>query len=132
MKCLNIHTARYQDKLSYFAAELEGEGICVARKTSAHIRITLNKTCFAYILEALLLLLFEIALTENPVYRHSSRLRELAFGLHESEKSGLEEFIRTTNTLNLEGYVLFRMEKCRIKLDLLLYKVMKKINSSNH
>jgi len=86
---------------------------------------------------SLMHLLHKIALAENPVYRHSPKLRELADGLLTTDTfaqtlAQLKVFIKSSKEINLDGYVIFRMEAYRTKLDMMLYNIVKKINLNRY
>ena len=86
--------------------------------------------------EQLLKLLMDITENENPVYKHSAKLRKMARELRHSptfshELKLLKEFISCGKELNIEGYVTFRMCEFREKLDLMVYSLVKKIKFSN-
>ena len=99
-----------------------------------------------YILEApatealarsLMHVLHKIALAQNPVYRHSPKLRDLADGILNTDTfaralAQLKAFLKSSKEINLEGYATFRMEAYRAKLDMMLYTIMKKINLGRH
>ncbi|MCL2501038.1 MAG: putative sporulation protein YtxC [Defluviitaleaceae bacterium] len=78
-------------------------------------------------------LLEEAALYENPVYRHSPKMRRLTRELRNTplfadETEKLRRFLRTNKRLHIEGYVAFRMGKYREALDMLSYRLIKKLN----
>ncbi|MCL1863317.1 MAG: hypothetical protein FWF78_07115 [Defluviitaleaceae bacterium] len=82
--------------------------------------------------EMLLGLLLEVAESENPMYKHSSKLREMAKNLkgtplYGRELNHLKKYVNTNTELHLEGYVTFRMEELKGKLDLMVYSLVKKI-----
>jgi len=85
------------------------------------------------IIGELLLMLQNIVMFENAVYRYSPKLRDLAGGINNTElylheMRQLKSFIKTNKDICLEGYTAFRMQEYREKLDELLYSIMKKIN----
>jgi len=86
---------------------------------------------------SLMHVLHKIALAQNPVYRHSHKLRDMADGIlntdtHAHALTQLKTFLKSNNAINLEGYVTFRMENYRAKLYMMLYSIVKKINLSKH
>jgi len=136
MKRLAIHTCKYKHELINFAKCVSNTHICTIQNTSNGINIAWENSTTGSILEELLLLLQNIAMHENNVYRYSPKLRDLASGirntdLHIQEYEQLKAFIKTNKLLNLEGYVAFRMEPYKEKLDTILYTIVKKINLFN-
>ena len=132
MKRIAIHTKKYIAELDDFTHSVRN--ICTVNNRNKYIWESSATNIF---IEALMLLLHTIALLENPVYRHSPKLRDLAEGLlntntYEHEKTILTAFVKTNKELCLEGYVTFRMEAYHEKLDMMLYTIVKKINSNKH
>ncbi|MCL1883371.1 MAG: putative sporulation protein YtxC [Defluviitaleaceae bacterium] len=139
MKRFSLYTVKYENVLREFAA-----------RTSAAEIIYINKNCknqegFALYFsvkerelfcEMLLGFLMDIAEGENPIYKHSARLRGMAGELRESpifgrELNQLREFFTNSRELNIEGYVTFRMCEFREKLDMMIYSLVKKIKFGN-
>jgi len=80
----------------------------------------------------LIALLIDIALEENPVYRHSQKLRDMAYdlrdtALHRKLAGDLTRFLTRARDLHLEGYLNFRMAEYREKLDMMSYSLIKKM-----
>jgi hypothetical protein len=48
--------------------------------------------------------------------------------LYKNETDNLRRFLRTNKCIHVEGYVKFRMEKYSEMLDLLSYRLIKKLN----
>jgi hypothetical protein len=83
--------------------------------------------------QALMGLLEEVAILENAVYRYSSKMRALAKELRKTpmyinELERLKGFLRTNGSLHVEGYAAFRMGKYNEALDMLSYRLIKKMN----
>jgi len=77
-------------------------------------------------------LITEIALLENPVYKYSAKLRDMAKDLrgtpiYNEGLIALSHFLKHSRLLHLEGYVAFRMSEYREKLDFMSYSLIKKM-----
>jgi len=134
MKRTIIHTSKYKTELAHFA---QSATFCTVKNLQTHMQFIWESPAAKIFAQALMLLLHKIAMAENPVYRHSPKLRDLADGLlstdtHTQALAELTAFLKANKEINLEGYVIFRMEEYRAKLDMLLYTIMKKINLSKH
>ncbi|MCL2199441.1 MAG: hypothetical protein FWB80_11000 [Defluviitaleaceae bacterium] len=82
--------------------------------------------------EMLLGLLLEVTESENPMYKHSARLREMAKNIKSTPLYGrelrlLKKYVAANKELHMEGYVTFRMEELKGKLDMMVYSLVKKI-----
>jgi len=80
-------------------------------------------------------LLCEAAMRENAVYRHAPKLRLLARGLRETpryraEEQALKRFLRDNERLHMDGYVRFRMGWYAEMLDMLSYRLIKKLRAT--
>ncbi|MCL2605228.1 MAG: hypothetical protein FWD90_12175 [Defluviitaleaceae bacterium] len=78
-------------------------------------------------------ILEEAAIMENPVYHYSPKMRLLARELRKTplyayEQERLQRFLRTNGYLHVEGYAVFRMGKYNEALDMLSYRLIKKLN----
>ncbi|MCL1877683.1 MAG: hypothetical protein FWF80_02380 [Defluviitaleaceae bacterium] len=135
MKQFTIHTARHEVLLKDFAARVAAEEIIYINKVSkTRTECSLK---FAVVRREpfcgrLLALLADIAALENPVYRHSAKLCEMAISLRKTplykrELRLLREFFLQNEDLNIEGYTTFRMCEFREKLDAMIYTLVKKI-----
>ena len=132
MQRITLHTSNYKQELIDFVQALQKQGLISVKNNNT---LMWEKAETSSLCEELLLLLQHIAMQENPVYRHSPKLKDLAEGLrktelHIHERIQLAEFTRHNKELNLEGYVLFRMGAYRERLDLILYTIVKKINAA--
>jgi len=83
---------------------------------------------------ALLHVIYSIVIRQNPVYKNSPKLQELATGLNDTpqytyDQARLVAFIKTHTELYFDGYITFCMDDYRAQLDMILYKIVKKINS---
>jgi len=83
--------------------------------------------------DTLLQIIYKITIRQNPVYLNSPKLQELATCINETpqytnDKTRLVAFVSTHTELNLDGYITFCMDDYRAQLDLILYKLVKKIN----
>jgi len=131
MKRLTIHTHNYKNELINFIKNLTQNNLCnISIATSYAVKLTYTNS--KDFIATLLSLLYTIAMQENPVYRYSPKLKNLAASLqnpelHNTELKRLENFIKSNKELNLEGYVTFRMENYSAKLDMILYEIIKKI-----
>ena len=111
----------------------EARGLAARMAAKKGVKIAWKAAQGGGVAEALLVMLEEIAVLENPVYRHSPKLRALADGLrgtplHQRELVRLREFLKTASSLNIEGYITFRMVEYREKLDMVAYTLIKKMN----
>jgi len=132
MPRITLHTSNYRHELINFAQELKKRKLCAIKNEAtlvweSYLTNQINKEILHF--------LQYVAMMANPVYRHSPTLQDLAEGLrntdvHTYELEELENFLRKNKELNLEGYVTFRMEAYRIKLDEMLYTIVKKINTA--
>ena len=140
MKQLNIHTTKYENELRNFAAKaVEAGTISIKHSKLNEKRRLFELTCmclnYKALPGALTELLMDIAEAENAVYRHSSKLRAMAqevrkTPIYTSEVKRMRTFLAENKALHLEGYVTFRMEEYREKLDMMIYTLVKKIKFS--
>ena len=137
MKQLTICTHKYIQLLEDFAARVKDSSPLTIRRCGEiidgrfSVDCLINPTDLIFIQE-LMALLTDIALRENPVYKHSPKLRLLAedlrtTALYHSLIGGLIRFLKHSRDLHLEGYVAFRMTEYRHKLDILSYSLIKKM-----
>ena len=82
---------------------------------------------------ALMPLLTTAAQNENPVYRGSRAMRDVANALHktpmfERQTKALARFLQYEGSIHIEGYARFRMSEYSESLDLLSYRLIKKLN----
>ena len=136
MKKLTIKTQLYSRQVEDFVARLPRncEFICKYSGWKGNI-FTIN--CLydpvnVTFVSELATLLTDIALYENPVFRHSPKLQDLARDLKDTEVyasllKSLEQYIKQNQVLNIEGYIIFRMSKYREKLDMMSYSLIKKM-----
>jgi len=139
MKRITIHTTSHKSKLLTFAKNAAERNLCIIEKKyhtgDYSVKLTWETSATSAFIQALILLLYDIATHENPIYRHSPKLRDLAEGLqgtplHKCDTEQLKAFLRTNKDLHIDGYAAFRMETYRANLDMMLYKIIKKINST--
>ena len=136
MKKLVIKTQLYNRQLEGFAARFTRDCEFVCRFSNWHggiftINCIYDPTQDSFLNE-LVTLLTDIALYENPVFRHSSKLQDMAKDLKDTEvydslRESLGIYIKQNSNLNLEGYINFRMSKYREKLDMMSYSLIKKM-----
>lgn len=130
MKQLTIFTRNYCHLLEKFAHEKCTYKTCLrGGMFSVSIRFIITDSP---VIEALLTLLTDIALQENPIFKHSPKLQDMAGDLRNTQvfsnlKRSLLRFIKHNNSLHLEGYVAFRMAEYREKLDIMSYSLIKKM-----
>jgi len=132
MAKLTISTHRYRHILESFASRPDIGGQITRRKGllfSVNCLYLHNDINFT---ERLMALITEIALLENPVYKYSAKLRDMAKDLQGTPlyTQGLSElsyFLKHSRLLHLEGYAAFRMSKYREKLDIMSYSLIKKM-----
>jgi len=133
MKRLTVHTYCYEKNLREFAKRMDIATVKWKRKKN------MFSMCFTWenidngqMIEQLAVFLQEIAILENPIYKHSPKLREMAQDLrdtpiYKNEVKRLKLFLKSSQTLNLEGYITFRMGEYRHKLDMISYQAIKKL-----
>jgi len=136
MKQLTIYTRRYSQLLEDFAARATASGwINASRAAVASGVLTVYcqyesvKPAFS---RGLMNLLADIVVQENPIYQHSSKLKDLADDLRKTPLyytglRGLTRYVKHNRALHLEGYVTFRMSDYREKLDMMSYSLIKKL-----
>ena len=83
-------------------------------------------------LEALARLLERIVILRHPIYGHSPKLIEMALELkpqaiQQANVKELEQYFSENTTLYLEGYAAFRMSDFSNKLDMMMYRIIKKM-----
>ncbi|MCL2363065.1 MAG: putative sporulation protein YtxC [Defluviitaleaceae bacterium] len=110
MKRVTLHTEHYIPLLREFAQSW-GRGAWVAD---------------------IMRLLAEVAMRENAIYAHAPRMREFAQSLSDApmyrrEAAQLKRFLHDNDRLHLEGYVRFRMRAYAEMLDMLSYRLIKKL-----
>ncbi|MCL1842850.1 MAG: hypothetical protein FWF79_03480 [Defluviitaleaceae bacterium] len=131
-----IFTVKYEKKLLEFAAKATAEELMqvnfskkVKRDTYALAFSLAKREAFC---TSLMDFLMDIAVEENPVYAHSSKLRDMAQDLRNTqiyarELRRLRGFFLGSREVHIDGYVTFRMGEFREKLDHMIYKLVKKI-----
>ena len=138
MKQLNIYTTKYENELRDFAQKATEAGtIEIKHSGEKRGQFELGVVCVdrKNLPTALTALLMDIAEAENPVYRHSSKLRVMVQSvrnspIHSREVKRMQSFLTENKTLHLEGYATFRMGEYRDKLDMMIYTLIKKIKFS--
>ena len=139
MSRLNISTYKYPQLLDDFAAEAEKNGWLAIRHTGREAgRFYINCSYDRgqpVLANGLMALLTQVAIEENPVYQHSSKLRDMARDLPSPYEPGLVNlrvYLQHSDKLHLEGYVAFRMGEYREKLDMMSYSLIKKLKLIRH
>ena len=137
MKRTNLHPGKYHTQLNELVSNLTKKNLCAIKIYLSYVQIIWESTALDTIAQELMEMLYCVAMEENPVYRHSPKLRDIALGLinsdlHKQEQEKLKQFIKSNKDFNIEGYVIFRMEEHHKKLDMMLYSIMKKINSTKY
>jgi len=137
MKRINIYPGKYQAELNDLINNVTKQSFCTVKIYDSYIQLIWENPATDNVVYTLMLMLFRVVMFENPIYRHSPRLRDLAWGLidtdlHKTEEEKLKQFLKSHKELNIEGYVVFRMELHQEKLDMMLYSIVKKINSSKY
>jgi len=134
MKRTIIHTSKYKTELAQFA---QSATFCTVKNFQTHTQFIWENSATPIFAHSLMHLLHIISMAENPVYRYSPKLRDLANGLLDTDTytqalAELASFLKANKEINLDGYATFRMEEYRAKLDMMLYTIMKKINLSKY
>ena len=135
MKRLTIYTQQYENLLRDFAKGLDIFDVKFVRHGKNRLFcmcLTWENETNALAIDRLAAFLQDVAALENPVYRYSIKMREMAKALQETsahsvETKRLKAFLRGSRVLNLEGYITFRMSEYRHKLDIMSYRAIKKI-----
>ena len=136
MKRLTISTYKYNQLLDDFATDGEKNGWLIIQGAGARAKVFFKSCRYCHIQpafgEGLMALLTHIAMQENPVFRHSPKLQEMANDLrstpvYTAALKNLTRYLKRNNTLHLEGYVAFRMGEYREKLDMMSYSLIKKL-----
>ena len=136
MKRLTIYTKQHEYILREFAREIGTASVDWAKWRDNDrlfgVCITWENAMHGSIVEKLAVFLQDIAALENPIYKHSPKLREIAKRLqstpaHSREVKRLKSFLKNSRTLNIEGYIAFRMSEFRHQLDIMSYRVIKKL-----
>ncbi|MCL2839182.1 MAG: hypothetical protein FWE05_00280 [Defluviitaleaceae bacterium] len=140
MRQLHIYTTKYEKELRNFAAQAMATGTiaikdiktCENRKVFELKLMNMDEKNLPNALTALLMDIVEI---ENPVYKHSPRLRKMAqtarnSSIYKREVQRMKTFLEENKALHLEGYATFRLSEYREKLDTMIYQLVKKIKFS--
>lgn len=135
MKTLRIYTRAYAEILKTFLnARGDGASFKVQEERQSQSELYAVRCAYEgeFPAEALTALLEEIAVLENPVYRHSAKLKTLALDLchtdiHALNVRRLTAYLKENRVLQVEGYVTFRMAEYREKLDLMMYSLIKRL-----
>jgi hypothetical protein len=125
MQTLTLFTQAHRRELHIFTSPIVERS---ARETAAFL-------CVAYPwkaldISALTSFLERVAVYRHPVYSRSPRLAELALNraeVHEANVRKLSEYLDTHTSLNIEGYITFRMAEYHYKLDIIMYGIIKKL-----
>jgi len=145
MKHIAIYTIRYKNELENFMTNAKKNNFCITNKKQDTSNVIPSKaSCFFMklaweksvadkITQELIHMLYHIVTNENPVYKYSPKLKDLSTSLHntpqyENDVEQLKSFLHSSKELNIDGYVTFRMDEYKEKLDMMLYKIVKKIN----
>ena len=130
MKRLTMHTGCYEQDLIDFVQGVGFVDIKWQRKkeTFSICLIWENENNNLFI-SMLAQFLQELIVKESPVYKHSPKLSSVALKTtYEEEKKRIKQFLKNSQTLNIEGYITFRMSEFRHKLDIISYKLIKKLD----
>ena len=128
MRTLSIHTEKHRDMLTRFFP-VDGEQVfeCGSRNGTDYIYASNQRSTRLKLQN----LLEHILLKENPaigeVDKVISSVSEMVFsptrGLMQTR---LEEFLKETGTINIEGYINFRLGEYAERLNAILYSIVKK------
>ena len=128
MEYLTIHTATAGDKLENLLAAARSceRGERDGRYSGTVRTADINKTAFFDILQ-------DVALDTNTVIRNSPKLRRLVLAamplsVITRQERMLDCYIRENDSIDIEGYVKFRMCEFNNHVNFLLYKIIKKAN----
>ena len=126
MKKLTIYTANHESYVKNFVAGID----IIKTEHKKPLCITWQNENHNQVVSHLATLLQQLAAKENPIYKSLPKMMELAKNLstqNEEEAKRLKYFLKTSRRLNIEGYITFRMSDYRHKLDILGYRVIKKL-----
>jgi hypothetical protein len=138
MKRFLLHTVKHKAALIDFAEKVAADEVIYIKNTgnpdgAVFYFAIAEREAFC---ETLLHLLCDIAEAENPIYKHSAKLRQMAHDLRKTPLFGselrlLSEFVSTGKEIHLDGYVTFRMGEFKEKLDMMVYSLVKKLKFGN-
>ena len=135
MKQLTITTSQYSQQLKDFAQKAEALGQLSHIRTNCigkQFTINCQYGSVQNIVDDIIILLTNIAINENPIYKNSPKLQSMARDLHNTGvyvnlQKALIHFMKQNQNLHLEGYVNFRMSDYHEKLDMMSYSLIKKM-----
>ena len=124
MRNLVILTQEYKDTLEEFILQ---KGIL---KNGGLYELTCPKNNKNT--DSLTCLLEHIVIQRHPIYGHSPKLADMALDLihtklHQTNFEALRRYIEENDHLHLEGYATFRMTEYRNQLDIIMYRLIKKL-----
>ncbi|MCL1787346.1 MAG: hypothetical protein FWG38_05110 [Defluviitaleaceae bacterium] len=134
MKRLTLYTTGHRAQLATFAKHVTQHSIARTEFiTRCRVGLVWEPAIANHLTKALLNLLHDAAINENPIYKHSQKLKIIAQSLKNTplyinEAARLKAYLHTNQVLHIDGYVTFRMAAYHEKLDMMLYHIMKKIN----
>jgi len=128
IKTLNIFTREYQDALARFFP-VDGEQVLKHGNENGMDYVYVNNLKSERI--KLRNLLEYIILSDNPAIAESEKafcnVSELAFSpTRELMQMQLDEFLNETGSINIEGYINFRMGEYAERINAILYSIIKK------
>jgi len=126
MEYFTIYTSAAGDKLAGLLSEPCERGEREGRFYAVVRAGEINKALFFDILQ-------DAALDSNSVTKNSQKLRKLVLaampmGVISRQERQLENYIRENSSIDIEGYVKFRMCEFNNHVNFLLYKIIKKAN----
>jgi len=128
MEFLTIHTVTAGDKLDSLltTARTSERHECDGRHSATVRSAEINKMLFFDILQ-------DVALDSNTVIKNSPKLRRLVIAampmsVISRQERMLDSYLRENASIDIEGYVRFRMCEFNNHVNFLLYKIIKKAN----
>jgi hypothetical protein len=132
MRLLTVCTEQYEKQLRIFMGNAP-----VSVRNESRVGLLYSLRC-AYepaeflFADALADFLENLILYENPVYRHSPKMRNAAGELrrtavHTENREQLRLYLAENKSLHVEGYTAFRMAEYRYRLDMLMYGLIKRL-----
>jgi hypothetical protein len=127
---LKISTALYRNELLRWAADNSIAYTEENDEYSSECLILVNQN--ALTTKLLCGLLEDLILISNDVVKSGvnikSRLKKIVFATHEKDITrDIEGFLKENNSINLDGFLSFRLKKYKDIVDMILYAAIKKV-----
>jgi len=128
MKTLNILTRKYRDVLSRF---FPVDGVRVLEHGNKNDMVYVHVNNLRSVRAKLRDLLEYIVLSDNPALLEGEKafgnVSELVFSpTRELMQIKLDEFLKETGTINIDGYISFRLGEYAERINAILYSIVKR------